>query len=216
MVNCCCRYSQHQETGFYYLQSRYYDPEIGRFLNIDNQLNGSLLGYNLFAYCENNPVKYSDYKGNSLTLAIAAGTLGELLFGVSVTAVVTKMIYDIATDIVGLLRSNGESENKESKPSEKEGNVTSKDPPTEADGYHPPKGGPKTGKTKSGEKGWVDDKGNIWVPAPTGSHKAHGGGHWDVNRKDGSGYINIYPGGNMRPGKGVPPVLQIIKIFSER
>ena len=47
------------ETGFYYLNSRYYDPEVGRFLNADGQLNTGLLGYNLFAYCENNPVMYT-------------------------------------------------------------------------------------------------------------------------------------------------------------
>ena len=51
------------ETGFYYLNSRYYDPEVGRFLNADGQLNTGLLGYNLFAYCENNPVMYTDYYG---------------------------------------------------------------------------------------------------------------------------------------------------------
>ena len=44
------------ETGFYYLQSRYYDPAICRFINADGQLNGGFLGNNLYAYCENNPV----------------------------------------------------------------------------------------------------------------------------------------------------------------
>ena len=43
------------ETGFYYLQSRYYDPTAGRFINADAQLNpqDGLLGYNMFAYCGN-------------------------------------------------------------------------------------------------------------------------------------------------------------------
>ena len=48
------------ETGFYYLQSRYYDPIIGRFINSDGQLNGGFLGYNMFAYCETNPVIFVD------------------------------------------------------------------------------------------------------------------------------------------------------------
>ncbi len=42
------------ETGLYYLQSRYYDPVVGRFLNGDNQLSGIgglPLGYNIFVYC---------------------------------------------------------------------------------------------------------------------------------------------------------------------
>ena len=44
------------ETGLYYLQSRYYDPVVGRFLNADRLLgaNGDLMSYNLFAYCSNN------------------------------------------------------------------------------------------------------------------------------------------------------------------
>ena len=54
------------ETGFYYLNSRYYDPSVGRFLNADGQLNTGLLGYNLFAYCYNNPVMYVDPNGESL------------------------------------------------------------------------------------------------------------------------------------------------------
>ncbi len=46
------------ETGFYYLQTRYYDPEVGRFLNADCMIgaNGDIPGYNMFAYCSNNPV----------------------------------------------------------------------------------------------------------------------------------------------------------------
>jgi len=54
------------ETGLYYLQSRYYDPEIGRFINADGQLNlGShMLGANLFVYCVNNPVNLIDLDGN--------------------------------------------------------------------------------------------------------------------------------------------------------
>ena len=54
------------ETGFYYLQSRYYDPVVGRWINSDSQLNTSLgiLGLNQFSYCLNNPVNMVDYGGN--------------------------------------------------------------------------------------------------------------------------------------------------------
>ena len=55
------------ETGFYYLQSRYYDPETCRFINADGAISGtgeSVQGYNLFAYCFNNPVNMDDENGN--------------------------------------------------------------------------------------------------------------------------------------------------------
>ena len=55
------------ETGLYYLQSRYYDPETGRFFNSDDAkylgINGSNTSYNMFVYCENEPVLRSDSTG---------------------------------------------------------------------------------------------------------------------------------------------------------
>ena len=54
-------------TNLYYLQSRYYDPNTGRFINADdtNYLNatGTVLGCNLFAYCENDGVNFVDENG---------------------------------------------------------------------------------------------------------------------------------------------------------
>ena len=53
------------ESGLYYLQSRYYDPVTGRFVNGDSQLNtDNISGYNMFVYCYNNPVVLSDSEGN--------------------------------------------------------------------------------------------------------------------------------------------------------
>ena len=58
-------YYYDNETGFYYLNSRYYDPNVGRFLNADGYINanGDLIGFNMFAYCGNNPVNASDPLG---------------------------------------------------------------------------------------------------------------------------------------------------------
>ena len=55
------------ETGFYYLQSRYYDPTIKRFINADGYINanGDLLGFNMYAYCGNNSANYIDKNGAS-------------------------------------------------------------------------------------------------------------------------------------------------------
>ena len=58
------------ETELYYLETRYYDPKLGRFLNpdtLDYLGDGEdLHNYNLFSYCSNNPVMYSDPTGHSL------------------------------------------------------------------------------------------------------------------------------------------------------
>ena len=53
------------ETELYYLQSRYYDPEIGRFSNADVfvSTDQGILGNNMFAYCLNNAVRYRDNDG---------------------------------------------------------------------------------------------------------------------------------------------------------
>ena len=55
------------ESGLYYLQSRYYDPEVGRFINCDDVdyigASDTFTGWNAFAYCENDPVNDSDPSG---------------------------------------------------------------------------------------------------------------------------------------------------------
>ena len=53
------------ETGFYYLQSRYYDPNTCRFINADGYASTGqgLMGYNMFAYCNNNSVNSADPAG---------------------------------------------------------------------------------------------------------------------------------------------------------
>ena len=69
-------YYYDNETGFYYLQSRYYDPVNRRFINADGLIssNWSFSGLNMFAYCENNPVGRSDPSG-----MLSLSELGEKL-----------------------------------------------------------------------------------------------------------------------------------------
>jgi len=58
-------YVYDQETGLYYVSSRYYDPEIGRWINADGYVSTGqgVLGNNMFAYCGNNPVNRVDDTG---------------------------------------------------------------------------------------------------------------------------------------------------------
>ena len=60
------------ETGLYYLQSRYYNPQVGRFLNSDNisDTGAGVLGNNTFIYCANNPVNAYDPTGHFVLSAI--------------------------------------------------------------------------------------------------------------------------------------------------
>ena len=72
------------ETGFYYLQTRYYDPDIGRFISPDslNYLEPETInGLNLYAYCLNNPVMYSDPGGNF--------AISTFLIGLAVSSLVS-------------------------------------------------------------------------------------------------------------------------------
>lgn len=73
------------EIGMYYLQSRYYDPTVGRFINADVTdylgINNILVGYNLFNYCENNPVNQKD------DLGFIASVVGGAIIGAFIAAI---------------------------------------------------------------------------------------------------------------------------------
>ena len=69
-----------EESGMYYLNSRYYSSEFGRFISADSELdNRGVISQNLFAYCGNNPVNNRDDDGN---FAIAAWLVKGLVGGI--------------------------------------------------------------------------------------------------------------------------------------
>ena len=102
------RYRGHvydQETGFYYVSSRYYDPEIGRFINADNQIvgvGGEVLGYNMFAYCMNNPVNMSDPSGSWPKWATKLVAAVAVVAVVAVVAAVTVATAGAGTAIAAV------------------------------------------------------------------------------------------------------------------
>jgi len=59
-------YIYDEETGYYYLRSRYYYPNRCRFINADIHLgvSGELLSHSLYSYCQNSPIVYLDFDGN--------------------------------------------------------------------------------------------------------------------------------------------------------
>ena len=72
------------ETGLYYLQTRYYDPAVGRFLSMDDVAYldpETINGLNLYAYCLNNPLMRIDSAGTFSFLTVAAGLLFATFMG---------------------------------------------------------------------------------------------------------------------------------------
>jgi RHS repeat-associated protein len=103
------RYRYDNETGLYYLNSRYYNPVWGRFINADEYVGqvGTLLSVNMFAYCLNNPVNLYDPNGSWFALTFpllgqaAAGVLGSIaavvsspvVIGVALVAATGFLVY---------------------------------------------------------------------------------------------------------------------------
>jgi RHS repeat-associated protein len=87
-------YYYDSETGFYYVSSRYYDPEIGRFISADNidlvlASQTVLTDKNLYAYCDNNPVIRMDEDGYfwiEVGIVAAGGVVGAMMGAFSAAA----------------------------------------------------------------------------------------------------------------------------------
>ena len=86
----CVGFWHSQESGFYYLNSRYYDPNLCRFINADDAsligADGDFISYNLFAYCANNPINHYDPNGQDWKQALFFG-VALIVVGVAILAV---------------------------------------------------------------------------------------------------------------------------------
>ncbi|MHB1454802.1 MAG: RHS repeat-associated core domain-containing protein [Saccharofermentanales bacterium] len=93
------------ESGFYYLQSRYYDPNTGRFISADDtsilqMTQGELLGGNLYAYCGNCPILYTDPLGDF-------GGIKKLIFDdIFAGRFICKMTYVTKDQLIKLKWNN--------------------------------------------------------------------------------------------------------------
>ena len=90
------------ETGWYYLQSRYYDPSIGRFISADVLLSTGqgVIGNNSYAYCGNNPVNRVDPSGYS-------SFWDNLKNALTVVAVVAIVVAAVALTAVAVIGTGG-------------------------------------------------------------------------------------------------------------
>ncbi len=68
------------ETGFYYLQSRYYDPAVGRFINADSYATTGqgIIGNDMFVYCLNSSVNCLDRHGTDAVVLYDKDSLGHI------------------------------------------------------------------------------------------------------------------------------------------
>jgi len=139
------------DSKFYYLQSRYYDPLTHRFINADGLVSTGtgVLGHNMFAYCNNNPVNYVDITGeNAEALAWWSSTMwwlcgidsalpiGDIIyFGVMIGLGVAASSTQATAPSISL-PSNNYREKEKTKSKEKE---STKSKPRNSDGttyYH--------------------------------------------------------------------------------
>ena len=85
------------ETGFYYLQTRYYDPTIRRFINADNYellptLSQTIGQLNLYAYANNNPIMFTDETGE-FVISLIVGLVVSFVIGTATSIVAQGLQY---------------------------------------------------------------------------------------------------------------------------
>ena len=103
-------YVYDEETNLYYLQSRYYDPEMGRFINADvfTSTGQGTLGSNMYAYCLNNPVRYTDDSGYfvgyvKLARALISGLINAIISAMSTAATGGDLTEVLISAAVGFI-----------------------------------------------------------------------------------------------------------------
>ena len=93
------------ETGLYYLKTRYYDPETGRFITIDDVsylAPDTINGLNLYAYCGNNPVMRIDENGNAWWNPFSWdwGKIGKRIIGAIAATLGTGLALQVAVSTI--------------------------------------------------------------------------------------------------------------------
>ena len=166
-------YYYDSESGLYYLNSRYYDPSLCRFVNADELLNQTdMQGFNLYSYCFNNPVVYVDPDGTCPYNGTAADfrnlEAGRPPMNCTCVGGNVKNIIQASSDM--------------------------KKTPPDHPAFKPPKKGNREVKDPNGKgEGWLAKDGGVWVWTPN----MHGGDGWTI-QYPGGGHSHAYPGGKVR------------------
>ena len=111
-------YVYDNETGLYYLNSRYYNPTWGRFINADEYLSAgeNLLSTNVFAYCYCDPINLKDPNGNIAEAALIFTDLSAELIASIAAALGVTVIWVVGiiliVGVVELSRSSTSSRSK--------------------------------------------------------------------------------------------------------
>ena len=91
------------ESEMHYCHNRYFVPDWGRWLNADSPayLTNDIQSINLFAYCNNNPIKYLDYDGNIvITAAVVAGLTYLAYFLIGATVITGVAVIESETHVI--------------------------------------------------------------------------------------------------------------------
>ena len=98
-------YYYDSDLDLYYLQSRYYDSEIGRFINGDGYVSTGqgVLSHNMFAYCDNNPVVRVDHGGQFWDTVFDVISLGASIVEVCVNPTDPWAWAGLAGDAIDLI-----------------------------------------------------------------------------------------------------------------
>ena len=95
-----------EDTTLYYLQTRYYDPTTGRFINADDTAyvdtnSGTPLSTNMFAYCENNFINNVDKTGHFFLVDdLAYLVVGALVITVAAVFLSSPAVRDALNNVV--------------------------------------------------------------------------------------------------------------------
>ena len=153
-------YYYDNDLNLYYLNARYYDSNTSRFINVDSALYHSMLGYNMYTYCYNNPVMYFDPTGRCAGAMVGGSivTIIETAYTIVGIVIIIGCVIYIAENFEDIIDDN------KSKTSPKSESPTKPDVNDDAPSALDP---PSAGETDSSESSEPDAKDKTKPKLPT-------------------------------------------------